>query len=129
MSEVSVRIMIGASDGLAFAGRAAWHSARQQACAALIAACTSRAAPVNIPVEAELQNDARAAERAAGGHRTPAIRPSERSSGVATDEAMVSGDAPGSDALTMITGKSTAAGGHWQQAEAQHAAQRNGERD
>ena len=38
---------------------------------------------------------------------TPAIRPRERSSGVATDDAMVSGEAPGSEALTMITGKST----------------------
>ena len=42
---------------------------------------------------------------------TPAIRPSERSSGVATDEAMVSGDAPGSEALIMITGKSTCGSG------------------
>jgi hypothetical protein len=42
---------------------------------------------------------------------TPAIRPSERSSGVATDEAMVSGEAPGSEALTMITGKSTCGSG------------------
>ena len=42
---------------------------------------------------------------------TPAIRPKERSSGVATEEAMVSGDAPGSEALTMITGKSTCGSG------------------
>ncbi|MNV19751.1 hypothetical protein D3C71_1106280 [compost metagenome] len=42
---------------------------------------------------------------------TPAIRPSERSSGVATDEAIVSGEAPGSEALTMITGKSTCGSG------------------
>lgn len=42
---------------------------------------------------------------------TPAIRPVERSSGVATDEAMVSGEAPGSEALTMITGKSTCGSG------------------
>jgi hypothetical protein len=38
---------------------------------------------------------------------TPAIRPSERSSGVATVAAMVSGLAPGSDADTEIVGKST----------------------
>ncbi|XPE60176.1 hypothetical protein ACNKHQ_12350 [Shigella flexneri] len=31
----------------------------------------------------------------------PRNRPSERSSGVATDEAMVSGDAPGSEALII----------------------------
>ena len=42
---------------------------------------------------------------------TPAMRPSERSSGVATDDAIVSGEAPGSDALTMITGKSTCGSG------------------
>jgi hypothetical protein len=60
---------------------------------------------------------------------TPAIRPSERSSGVATDEAMVSGEAPGSEALTMITGKSTCGRGHRQQPEAQHAAEGDGERD
>ena len=34
----------------------------------------------------------------------PAMVANCRSSGVATDEAMVSGDAPGSEALTMITG-------------------------
>ena len=38
---------------------------------------------------------------------TPAMRPNCRSSGVATDDAIVSGLAPGSDALTEITGKST----------------------
>ena len=38
---------------------------------------------------------------------TPAIRPSERSRGVATVAAMVSGPAPGSFARTTTTGKST----------------------
>src|SRR5438046_865218 len=38
---------------------------------------------------------------------TPAIRPSGRSSGVATVAAMVSGLAPGSDAETEMVGKST----------------------
>ncbi len=42
---------------------------------------------------------------------TPAMRPSERSSGVATDDAMVSGDAPGSEAEITITGKSTCGSG------------------
>ncbi|SST13048.1 Uncharacterised protein [Acinetobacter baumannii] len=41
----------------------------------------------------------------------PAIRPSERSSGVATDEAMVSGLAPGRLALTTMAGKSTLGSG------------------
>lgn len=35
---------------------------------------------------------------------TPAMLPSDRSSGVATDDAMVSGEAPGREALTIITG-------------------------
>src|SRR5204863_6601996 len=38
---------------------------------------------------------------------TPAIRPNWRSRGVATDDAMVSGLAPGSDAETWIVGNST----------------------
>ena len=37
----------------------------------------------------------------------PAIRPNERSSGVATEVAIVSGLAPGIPAETEITGKST----------------------
>jgi hypothetical protein len=42
---------------------------------------------------------------------TPAIRPNERSSGVATLEAMVSGLAPGILAETEIVGKSTCGNG------------------
>src|ERR1051326_6953806 len=38
---------------------------------------------------------------------TPAMRPNCRSSGVATDEAIVSGLVPGSPAPTLITGYST----------------------
>ena len=38
---------------------------------------------------------------------TPAMRPNWRSSGVATDEAMFSGLAPGRSARTWITGNST----------------------
>ena len=38
---------------------------------------------------------------------TPAMRPSARSSGVATVAAMVSGLAPGKDAVTAMVGKST----------------------
>ena len=41
----------------------------------------------------------------------PAMRPSERSSGVATVAAMVSGLAPGSDAWTEMVGKSTCGSG------------------
>ncbi|VFR99670.1 Uncharacterised protein [Salmonella enterica subsp. enterica serovar Typhimurium] len=58
---------------------------------------------------------------------TPAMRPKERSNGVATDEAMVSGEAPGSEALTIITGKiDLRQRGDRQQTKAQNAAQRNG---
>src|SRR5580700_2718547 len=42
---------------------------------------------------------------------TPAIRPNWRSSGVATDDAMISGLAPGSEAATEIVGKSTCGSG------------------
>ena len=41
----------------------------------------------------------------------PAMRPSERSSGVATVEAIVSGLAPGNFALTRMVGKSTCGNG------------------
>jgi hypothetical protein len=61
---------------------------------------------------------------------TPAMRPSERSSGVATEEAMVSGEAPGREADTIITGKSTCGSGATgrQQAETQYPGQRNRQR-
>src|SRR6202047_1351731 len=42
---------------------------------------------------------------------TPAMRPNCRSSGVATEEAMVSGLAPGSPAPTPMVGKSTCGNG------------------
>src|SRR5690349_24192208 len=42
---------------------------------------------------------------------TTAMRPNCRSRGVATDDAMVSGLAPGSDAETEIVGKSTCGSG------------------
>src|SRR5882724_12135485 len=42
---------------------------------------------------------------------TPGIWANCRSSGVATDDAMVSGLAPGSDALTWMVGKSTCGSG------------------
>ncbi len=42
---------------------------------------------------------------------TPAMRPNWRSSGVATEDAMVSGLAPGRLAPTLIVGKSTCGSG------------------
>ncbi|MNE16390.1 hypothetical protein D3C87_1658060 [compost metagenome] len=74
-------------------------------CAALIAACTSRAAPLisrsrsNCKMTRVLPS-----ELIEVISLTPAIRPRARSSGVATDEAMVSGSAPGNEALIEITG-------------------------
>jgi hypothetical protein len=74
---------------------------------ALMAACTSRAAPLMsrsmsncrmIRVEPWLERLLMVL--------TPAITPRERSRGVATLDAMISGLAPGSEALTTMTGKS-----------------------
>ena len=92
--------MIGASAGLTFRYVGLLGSpVGSRLRAALIAACTSRAAPSmsrersNCSVirvdESELCDVISV---------TPAIRPSERSSGVATVAAIVSGLAPGSDA-------------------------------
>jgi len=76
--------------------------------AALIAACTSRAAASMfrfksncsaMPVEPSWLDEVI--------WFTPEMRPNCRSNGVATAEAMVCGSAPGSDAPTLITGKST----------------------
>ena len=76
--------------------------------AALMAPCTSRAAPLmsrfksNCSVtllEPRLLRDVISV--------MPAIRPSARSSGVATVAAMVSGLAPGMEARTTTTGMST----------------------
>ena len=82
---------------------AAGRSAR----AALIAACTSRAAPLmsrlmsncsTICVELTLLRDVISS--------TPAILPRWRSSGVATLDAMISGLAPGIEAFTTMVGMS-----------------------
>src|SRR4051794_14086551 len=101
--------MIGASDGFdlwnrGLLGRLAGSWPR----AALIAACTSREAAsmsrlrsnckVMLVEPSELDEVISV---------TPAIRPNCRSSGVATAEAMVSGLAPGSPALTEMVGNST----------------------
>ncbi len=54
------------------------------------------------------------------------MRPKEVPNGVATDEAMVSGEAPGSEALTIITPEIGPAVRGDRQTKAQNAAQRNG---
>jgi hypothetical protein len=76
--------------------------------AAWIAACTSRAAPLmsrfssNCSVTRALPSEDDEVISV-----TPAMRPRARSSGVATVAAITSGLAPGSDADTDTTGKST----------------------
>ncbi len=105
--------MIGASDGLAlrYVGRLGIPLG-SRLCAALIAACTSRAAPlISRSKLNSMMMRVLPSELDEVISLTPAMRPSERSSGVATDEAMVSGEAPGSEALIMITGKSTCGSG------------------
>src|SRR5450432_2289712 len=103
------RIMIGASDGLTLRyegglGRPVGNSPA----AALIALCTSRAAPLmsrlrsNWMVTLEPPN-----ELTEVISETPAICEKRRSSGAASDDAAVSGSTPGSCALTLIVGKST----------------------
>src|ERR1051326_6319620 len=112
-SEVMAGIMIGASAGLTlrqfgFDGRFAGSSPR----AALMAACTSRAAASMsrsrsncrvMLVEPEELFDVICV--------TPAMRPNCRSSGVATAEAIVSGFAPGRLAETETVGNSTCGSG------------------
>ena len=80
--------------------------------AALIAACTSRAAPSMSRLKSNC-SVTRVLPSALPDviSVTPAMRPSERSSGVATVAAIVSGLAPGSDACTEIVGKSTCGSG------------------
>src|ERR1051326_4646751 len=101
--------MIGASAALIFRypgllGRLAGKYPR----AALIAACTSRAAASMLrfrsncsvmPVDPRLLDDVISV--------TEAMRENCRSSGVATEDAIVSGLAPGRPAWTEIVGKST----------------------
>src|SRR5579883_590599 len=113
VSDVSPSIRIGASAGftlrhVGFLGRFAGNCPR----AALIAACTSRAAASMFRfksnwsvmlVEPSVLDEVISF--------TPAIRPNCLSSGVATDDAIVSGLAPGRLAFTEIDGKSTCGSG------------------
>src|SRR5580704_4184669 len=71
-------------------------------------ACTSRAAPLISRFKSNwsvMLVDPRLLEEVISV--TPAIRPNWRSSGVATEEAMISGLAPGKLAATEMVGKST----------------------
>src|SRR3989442_1325800 len=108
-SEVSARIRIGASAGLTFryvglliSPDGSWLRA------ALMAACTSRAAASMLRFRSNWRITVVAPSRLGEViSDTPAIRPNWRSSGVATDEAIVSGLAPGRTATTWMTGNST----------------------
>src|SRR5580700_10811484 len=111
--EVSARMKMGVSAGftlryVGLLGKLIGKLPR----AALMAACTSRAAASMsrfrsnckvTEVEPSALDDVISV--------TAAMRPNCRSSGVATDAAMVSGLAPGRDALTEIVGKSTCGNG------------------
>src|ERR1041385_5134260 len=80
--------------------------------AALIADCTSVAASLMLRLRSNCSvMRVEPSEEVEVISFTPAMRPSWRSSGVATVEAMVSGSAPGRLALTEITGKSTCGSG------------------
>ena len=108
-SEVRARIMTGRSAGLTLRylgllGRLAGSWLR----AALMAACTSRAAASTLRLRSNCSTTVQAPSRLVEVISvTPAIRPNCRSSGVATDEAIVSGLAPGRVAWTWMTGNST----------------------
>ena len=113
VSDVSPTIMIGASAGLTLRyvgllGRPEGSRLRE----ALMAACTSRAAP---SMSRDRSNCSVIRDEPSELDEVisvmPAMRPSERSSGVATVAAMVSGLAPGSEALTEMVGKSTCGSG------------------
>src|SRR5260370_36528174 len=113
IGEVSARSRIGASAGLTFRyvglfGRLAGNWLR----AALIAACTSRAAAsisrLSANCRVTLVEPRKLVEVISV---IPAMRPNCRSSGVATAEAIVSGLAPGSEADTEMVGNSTSGNG------------------
>src|SRR5215510_12395813 len=73
-----------------------------------MAACTSRAAASMLRFRSNCRTTVVAPSRLVDVISvTPAMRPNCRSSGVATDDAIVSGLAPGRIACTEITGNST----------------------
>src|SRR4030088_2016090 len=113
LSEVSENIKIGASAGFAFRyvgwpGRSAGSWLR----AALMAACTSRAAALMSRLRSNwsvMLVEPRPLEEVICV--MPAMRPNGRPGGVATGAALVSGRAPGRPAPTPMVGKSTCGNG------------------
>ena len=108
-SDVRARIKIGASAGFTFRYVGLLTSpAGSWLRAALIAACTSRAAASMLRLRSNWRTTVVAPSRLLDVISvTPAIRPNWRSSGVATEDAIVSGLAPGRMACTWMTGNST----------------------
>src|ERR1700679_884887 len=109
VSDVAARMRIGLSDGftLRYVGRDG-RLAGSSPPAAAMAARTSRAAASTSRSRSNCSvMDVDANELVDVISVTPAMRPKRRSSGVATEEAIVSGFAPGSVAVTLIVGKST----------------------
>ena len=112
-AEVSASMKMGESAGFTFRyegllGRFDGRLPR----AALMAACTSRAAASMSRSRANcsvMLVDPRALDEVISV--TDAIRPNWRSSGVATEEAIVAGLAPGRPALTEMVGNSTSGSG------------------
>ncbi len=97
---------MGASAGLTLRklGRVGKFGGRSPA-AALMAACTSRAAESTSRSRSNCRVKlTEPKELTEVISFKPAIRPKRRSSGVATAEAMVSGLAPGKPALTLMVG-------------------------
>src|SRR5271167_2484445 len=108
-SDSSVSDRIGWSDGLIFRylGRDGRFDGRNPA-AELMAACTSRAAPLMSRLRSNWSvTCADPTELLDVISVTPAMRVNCFSSGVATDAAITSGLAPGRLAKTVIVGKST----------------------
>ena len=106
-------MMIGESEGLIFlyVGRLGRFAGSWPA-DALMAACTSRAAASISRFKSNCNViDVEPARLLDVISVTPEILLNCRSSGVATDEAMISGLAPGSAVLTEIVGKSTCGSG------------------
>ena len=101
--------MIGVAAGLTFrnVGRDG-RSPGRSVSAALIAACTSRAAPSMLRARSNWTViRVEPMELREVSSVTPAISASRRSSGAATVAAMVSGSAPGRLAVMAMVGKST----------------------
>src|SRR5579863_6883482 len=113
VSDVSPIIRIGVSEGLifrqlGFCGRLLGNCPR----AALIAACTSRADASILRLRSNcIVMEQLPSELDEVISFSPAMRPNCRSSGVATDDAIVSGLAPGNTAVTIRVGNSTSGRG------------------